>query len=93
MEAAGVAFAITYAVYLPLVFAAAWLRIGFPWTRRVFLDFGLVASLAAGVFLVSEINDGWGVLAGLSAAIILAVRSLLRLQPMLGRRIRTWVRL
>lgn len=77
----GVAYLAMYAIYLPLMYWLARRRIGFRWTRSVFVFSIFTLALCAGVGLLAA-TVKWGMLAGLPLSAVLAVYSAGRIAHM-----------
>ena len=68
LEAAGIAVLIMYCAYLPLVFLAAKRVIGLNWSRRVRVQFVLLAVAALLVFAAAMYSDVAGIVLGVAFA-------------------------
>jgi PST family polysaccharide transporter len=77
----GIAYLAMYAFYLPLVYWLARRRIGFHWSRSLFILSTVTFAICVGVDMITAITR-WGMLAGCIAAAAFAVYSLGRITHM-----------
>lgn len=78
--AAGVSYALMYAIYLPALFAICRRQIGFSWEGRVLRDAALLFATAGLVLLIASYGDWPGIVAGGLSASVFGVRALAHLR-------------
>lgn len=76
LEAAGAAFIMMYAIYLPCVYLLARRKINFAWSLRVKVRFGILLIATAACLMFSAYMPGAGVLISLLIASALACEAL-----------------
>lgn len=104
VKATGMAFFMTYIVYLPLVWWMGVRRIGFRWSRPVKLNVVLIFCTTLLVAYIANWSELGASAAGLTFAVILGIVTLIRLASItnttgrlsmlarLGEKISTWTR-
>ena len=89
LEATGIAFLGMYLVYLPIMLIVTYLLIGFRWQRHIKWEAACLFFCAVIVAGTGHYHDVAGAIVGLIAALVLGIRSLVKLSAMaeLGGRV------